>query len=332
MAPARKDLLGLEELSAEEITTILDTAEPMKQIFGRPIKKFPTLRGRVMVNLFYEPSTRTRTSFELAGKWLSADVVNIAVAQSSVVKGENLKDTARTLEALGADFVVIRHSCSGVPHQLAKALRAGVVNAGDGAHEHPTQALLDMFTIREKKGRIEGLHVAIVGDILHSRVARSNIWGLCRLGARVTVVGPPTLMPPGIANLGGLQARVQISDDLDSVLPEVDVVNMLRIQKERQQAGLFPSIREYVQGFGLTEERLKALKPDAMIMHPGPANLGVEINEAVAKDPRSVIETQVTNGIAVRMAVLYLLAGQHPEDEEVEEIAPAAAGAARGQI
>lgn len=299
-----KDLLGLADLERNEIELILDNAGPMKQIFQRPVKKFPALRGRVMVNLFYEPSTRTRTSFELAGKWLSADVVNIQASASSVVKGESLKDTARTLEALGADLVVVRHPAAGTPKLLAESLRAGVINAGDGAHEHPTQALLDLFTVRESKGRIEGLEVAIVGDILHSRVARSDIYGFTKLGARVTVVGPPTLIPPGIERMG-----VEVSWDLESVLARADVVNMLRIQLERQKRGLFPSLREYASLYGLNGGRLERLRPDALIMHPGPANLGVEITEDVAADPRAVITGQVTNGVAVRMALLYLLSG-----------------------
>lgn len=304
VALAGKDVLGLEEMSQEEIELILETAAPCKQIFTREVKKFPTLRGRVVVNLFYEPSTRTRTSFEIAGKWMSADVINITAQASSVVKGESLIDTARTLEALGADLVIIRHPCSGAPHLLARTVRAGVINAGDGSHEHPTQGLLDLFTIRERLGAIAGLHVAIVGDILHSRVARSNIWGLVRMGARVTVVGPATLIPPGIEQLG-----VSVSHDLDAVLPVADVINMLRIQRERQGKGLFPSLSEYARRFGLMRDRLKRVRPEALIMHPGPANLGVEIAPEVAEDPRAAIGDQVTNGVAVRMALLYLLSG-----------------------
>ena len=299
-----KHLIRIRDLSAADIERILTTAAACKDIFGREVKKMPTLRGRVMVNLFCEPSTRTRTSFELAGKWMSADVVNIAVPSSSVVKGESLVDTAKTLEALGADIVVIRHPSAGAPALLARAVRAAVINAGDGMHEHPTQALLDMFTIQEAKGTIDGLHVVIVGDILHSRVARSNIWGLRALGARITVVGPPTLMPPGLEQLG-----VQVRHDLDAVLPEADVVNVLRIQRERQHAALIPSLREYTRLFGLTRERLARLRPDALILHPGPANLGVEIVQDAVDDPRARIHDQVTNGVAVRMAVLYLVTG-----------------------
>lgn len=302
MALSGKDMLGLKDTTAEEIKLILDTAEPCKDVFKRDIKKVPTLRGKTVVNLFYEPSTRTRTSFEIAGKWMSADVVNIQVNASSVVKGESLEDTAETLEALGADLVVVRHSVSGVPHILAKLLRAAVINAGDGANEHPTQALLDLFTIREKKGKFKGLKVAIVGDILHSRVARSNIWGLTKLGAEVIVVGPPTLIPPDIERM-----NVKVSYDFDEVLDEVDVINMLRIQRERQRAGLFPSLKEYAILYGLNGRRLRRVRKDALIMHPGPMNIGVEITREVVDDPRASITEQVTNGVAVRMALLYLL-------------------------
>ena len=304
MSWTRKHLLGLQDLSRDEIQLILDTAEPCKEIFTRPIKKLPTLRGRVMVNLFYEPSTRTRTSFELAGKWMSVDVVNISTNLSSVAKGESLKDTAKTIEALGADFVVIRHYAAGSARLLAETVQISVINAGDGAHEHPTQALLDLFTIKDKKGSIEGLHVAIVGDILHSRVARSNIWGLTKMGAKVTVIGPPTLIPQGIEEMG-----VEVSHDFDEVIPRVDVINMLRIQKERQVAGLFPSLREYSALYGLNRRRLDRAKDDVLIIHPGPTNLGVEITSDVAEDPRASINEQATNGVAVRMAVLYLLSG-----------------------
>lgn len=305
----REHLIGLRGMSRERIERILDTAAETKQIFGRVVKKLPTLRGHVMVNLFYEPSTRTRTSFELAGKWMSADVVNMTVSASSVVKGESLTETAQTIAALGADIVVIRHPSAGVPLLLSRAIRASVVNAGDGMHEHPTQALLDMFTIREAKGAIDGLHVVIVGDILHSRVARSNMWGLLALGARVTVVAPPTLIPPGLESFG-----VTVSHDLDAVLPTADVVNMLRIQRERQHDALLPDIREYRTFFGLTEARLERLRSDALILHPGPANLGVEIVPQVLEDPRTRIHEQVTNGVAVRMAVLYLLMGGSRRD------------------
>lgn len=309
-AELRRDhLLGLRGMPRERIERILDTAAETKQIFGRAVKKLPTLRGHVMVNLFYEPSTRTRTSFELAGKWMSADVVNVAASASSVVKGESLTETAQTITALGADIVVIRHPAAGVPQLLARTIGASIINAGDGMHEHPTQALLDLFTIREAIGTVEGLHVVIVGDILHSRVARSNVWGLLALGAKVTVVAPPTLVPPGLESLG-----VAVSHDFDAVLPTADVVNMLRIQRERQREALLPDIREYRAFFGLTEERLARLPSDALILHPGPANLGVEIVPQVLDDPRARIHEQVTNGVAVRMAVLYLLMGGSRRD------------------
>lgn len=305
MAFTRKDLLGMRDLRADEIELILDTAEPCKQIFSRAVKKLPTLRGRVVVNLFYEPSTRTRTSFEMAAKWMSADVLNISVATSSVVKGESLTETAQTLEALGADIIVIRHASSGAPHLLARTTKARVINAGDGIHEHPTQALLDLYTIRERKGRIAGLTVTIVGDILHSRVARSNIWGLRTMGAKVRVVGPPTLIPVGIEQMG-----VEVYTDLDAALDGADVVNVLRIQRERQMPGLFPSLREYHRLYGITAERLRrAAKKDVLILHPGPTNLGVEITPEVLADPRCAIREQVSNGVAVRMALLYLMSG-----------------------
>ena len=304
MSLRHKDLLGLDQLSREEIALILDTAEPCKQIFERPVKKFPTLRGKVVVNLFYEASTRTRTSFELAGKWMSADVINFTASTSSVVKGESLSDTAKTLEALGADIVVIRHRSSGAAHLVARAVRARVINAGDGSHEHPTQGLLDLFTIRERKGRIEGLTVTIVGDILHSRVARSDIIGLTKMGAKVRVAGPPTLIPQGLADRG-----VEVYHRLEPALEGADVINVLRIQLERQKKGLFPSIREYNRLYGLSRQRLRQAKPDVMVMHPGPANLGVEIDQDVVEDERSVVREQVTNGVAVRMALLYLMSG-----------------------
>lgn len=300
----RKDLLGLEELSADEINLILDTAASFKEVAERPVKKVPTLRGRTVVHLFFEPSTRTRTSFELAAKRLSADTIGVTAQTSSSVKGETLKDTARNIEAMKVDIIVIRHSCSGAPHILAKALKASVVNAGDGSHEHPTQALLDLFTMREKKGRIEGLRVSIIGDIAHSRVARSNIWGLTKLGARVTVCGPATLMPPFIERLG-----VKITHKLDEAIEGADVLNVLRLQLERQAAGLFPSIREYQNMFGVNRERLKDAKADLLIMHPGPVNRGIELSPDVADGEHSVILEQVTNGIAVRMAALYLVSG-----------------------
>ncbi len=303
----RRHLLGLEELSGEEILAIMDTAESFKEVSTRSIKKVPALRGKVVVLLFFEPSTRTATSFNLAAKRLSADVVSFSVPTSSVSKGETLNDTARNIEAMGVDIVVVRHSAPGAALQLSRILDASVVNAGDGSHEHPTQGLLDVFTIREAKGRIKGLKVAIVGDIQHSRVARSNIWGLKKLGAKVTVVGPATLIPRDIRQLG-----VEVSYDLDAVLPEMDVVNILRIQLERQGRSMFPSIREYAQLFGITGERLGRAKPDLLVLHPGPMNRGVEITPEVADGNHSVILRQVTNGLAVRMAVLYLVSGGKP--------------------
>ena len=303
-----RHLLGTEALTPEEITLILDTAEPFAEISQREIKKVPTLRGQTVINLFMEPSTRTRTSFELAEKRLSADSLNFAASTSSVVKGETLRDTARNLEAMNPDFIVIRHGMPGAPHFLSRVLgKPSIVNAGDGSHEHPTQALLDAFTIRQKKKRIAGLRVVIVGDILHSRVVRSNIFLLRKLGARVTVVGPATLIPPGMDALD-----VEVSHDLDRAVEGADVVMMLRIQMERQGKGYFPSVREYFQLFGLTHERVARAAPDVIIMHPGPINRGVEISSDVADGPFSVILDQVTNGIAVRMAVLYLLAGGAP--------------------
>ena len=313
----RKDLLGLEDLTRSEIEEILDTARPMLEVFSRPVKKYPTLRGRIMVNLFYEPSTRTRTSFELAAKALSADVVNIAVSTSSVTKGESLADTAHTLEALGADWIVLRHSSSGAPAWLARRVRAGGINAGDGSHEHPTQGLLDLFTLRQRKGRIEGLRVGIVGDVLHSRVARSDIWGLTKLGAQVVLIGPPTLVPPGIERIldknpvHAAEPPITVAYDLKEVLPVLDAVVVLRLQLERQKRGLFPSVEEYSRLYRLDSERLRewGAKPDLVVMHPGPANLGLEISEELANSDRSAIREQVRNGVAVRMAVLYLLAG-----------------------
>ncbi|MDD4238395.1 MAG: aspartate carbamoyltransferase catalytic subunit [Desulfotomaculaceae bacterium] len=299
-----KDLISLRNIPAETIKLILDTAEPMKEIINRQIKKVPTLRGRTVVTLFYEASTRTRMSFELAAKYLSADAVNIAAATSSISKGESLKDTARTITAMGADIVVLRHPMAGAPELLARTINASVINAGDGAHEHPTQALLDLFTVREKKGRLEGLKVVIVGDILHSRVARSDIWGYTAMGAEVRLAGPATLMPPGIEKTG---ARVY--SDLEEALEGADVVNVLRIQMERQQQGLFPGLREYANMFGMNRDRLKLAAPDALVMHPGPMNRGVEISPEVADGLQAVINTQVTNGVAVRMALLYLLTG-----------------------
>lgn len=304
MGLERKDLLGIKELSAEEISLILDTAEPMKEIIRRQIKKVPTLRGKAVINLFYEPSTRTRTSFELAGKYMSADTINIATSTSSVVKGETLKDTAKTIEVMGADVVVLRHAAAGAPHIIAKHVSASVINAGDGFHEHPTQALLDMYTMREKKGKLNGLTVTIVGDILHSRVARSNIWGLTKMGANVRVVGPATLIPPDIEKTGA-KAYYHLNEAIEGA----DIVMVLRMQLERQQRGLFPTIREYARLYGVTRERLNLAKPGVLVMHPGPMNRGVEIAPEVADGVESLINEQVTNGVAVRMALLYLLAG-----------------------
>jgi aspartate carbamoyltransferase catalytic subunit len=300
----RKDLLGIKELSVAEINLILDTAAGFKDVLGRDIKKVPTLRGKTAVNLFFEPSTRTRTSFELAAKRLSTDVINFSVPTSSVVKGESLIDTALTVQALGADFIIIRHSSSGVPHLLAKKLRASVINAGDGINEHPTQALLDAFTIRGKKGKIEGLTIAIVGDIAHSRVAKSNIYCLTKLDAKVRLIGPPTLIPNEIKGMG-----IDVFHNMEDGLKDVDVLMMLRIQMERQGKGFFPSTEEYSKNWGLTLERLSLAKDDAVVMHPGPMNRGIEIASEIADGPKSVILEQVTNGIAVRMAVMYLLAG-----------------------
>jgi aspartate carbamoyltransferase catalytic subunit len=297
-------LLSMHDVSAEDVVRILDTAESFREVGTRVIKKVPALRGRTVVNLFYENSTRTRISFELAAKRLSADVINFSTSGSSVSKGESLKDTALTLQAMGADAIVIRHSSSGSPHQLTKWVRGHVLNAGDGTHEHPTQALLDMYTMRERYGRIEGLRVAIVGDVLHSRVARSLSFGLVKMGADVTLVGPPTLIPPDAPAWG-----VQVSYDIESVLPKLDVTYVLRVQRERQRLEYFPSVREYSRLFGVTVKRVGMLPEAALIMHPGPMNRGVEIDSDVADLPQSVIEEQVTNGIAVRMSLLYLMLG-----------------------
>lgn len=299
-----KDLLGIKELSKDEITLILDTASGFRDVLRRDIKKVPALRGKTAVNLFFEPSTRTRTSFELAEKRLSLDVLNLSVTTSSVVKGETLMDTALNVQALGADFMVIRHPSSGVPHLLSGNIKASVINAGDGTNEHPTQALLDAFTMMEKKGRIEGLRVAIVGDILHSRVAKSNIYLLTKFGAEVRLIGPPTLVPERLEQLG-----VKTFYDMETGLKDADVVMMLRIQMERQDKGFFPSTLEYSRYWGLNMERLLLADKEAIVMHPGPMNRGLEIASDVADGPRSVILEQVTNGIAVRMAVMYLLGG-----------------------
>ena len=304
MKLASKDLLGIKELTKDEITLVLDTASGFKDVLKRDIKKVPALRGKTAVNLFFEPSTRTKTSFELAEKRLSLDVLNLAVTTSSVVKGESLIDTALNVQALGADFMIIRHPSSGAAHLLSKKVNASVINAGDGVNEHPTQALLDAFTIKEKLGRIEGLKVAIVGDILHSRVAKSNIYLLKKFGVEVRIIGPPTLIPPELESHG-----VKVFHDMETGLRDVEVVMMLRIQIERQGKGFFPSTLEYFRYWGLTTERLSIADKDAIVMHPGPMNRGIEIASEIADGPRSVILEQVTNGIAVRMAVLYLLAG-----------------------
>jgi aspartate carbamoyltransferase catalytic subunit len=307
----RKHLLGLEGMTKDEINLILDTAETFKEVLERPIRKVPTLRGITVVNLFYEPSTRTRISFELAEKRLSADLVNFSASTSSVKKGETLKDTVKNIEAMKIDMVVIRHSAPGAPHFIANCLDASVINAGDGAHEHPTQGLLDMFTLREKYKKLEGLKVVIVGDILHSRVARSNIWGLTTMGAEVSVCGPTTLLPYEIEKIG-----VEVYSDIDKALEGKDVVIVLRIQLERQQGGLLPSLREYTNQFGINKDRLTRLNKNFTIMHPGPLNRGVEITPEVADGPYSVILAQVTNGVAVRMAVLYLLSGGEKRNEK----------------
>ncbi len=305
----KKDLLGIADLSRDEIYLVLDTAEAMREIGQRPIKKVPTLRGMTVVNLFYEPSTRTRTSFEIAEKRLSADTLNIAVAASSVLKGETLLDTALNLEAMAPDMIVMRHASSGACHLLARVCKSRIINAGDGMHEHPTQALLDAFTIREHKKRIEGLKVAIVGDLLHSRVLRSNVLLLTKLGADVWLSGPPTMMPPGIERLG-----VHVSTSVDEAVADADAIMMLRIQQERMQGAFFPSLREYFHVFGMTADRVARAKPDVIIMHPGPMNRGVEIASEVADGPCSVILEQVAHGVAVRMAELYLLAGGRDGD------------------
>ncbi|MGE5277271.1 MAG: aspartate carbamoyltransferase catalytic subunit [Acidobacteriota bacterium] len=306
-----KDLLGIETLSPEEIVLILDTAESMREIGERQIKKVPALRGRMVVNLFFEASTRTRFSFETAERWLSADSLNFAAKGSSVEKGETLLDTARNLQAMSPDLIVIRHGTPGAPHFLARNLKAGVINAGDGAHEHPTQALLDALTIRQRLGRIAGLRVAITGDITHSRVVRSNIWLLTKMGAKVVLCAPPTLLPPRVTEMA-----VEATTDFDAALEGADVVMMLRMQLERQGASFFPSSREYFKRYGLTLARLARARPEAIVMHPGPMNRGVEIASDVADSPRSVILAQVANGVAVRMAVLYLLATGRPWEGE----------------
>ena len=305
-----KDLLGIVDLTPDEIALILDTAEAMKEVGTRPIKKVPALRGKTVVNLFFEPSTRTRTSFEIAEKRLSADTLNIAIATSSVVKGETLADTALNLEAMHPDMIVLRHSSSGACHLLSRICRSAIINAGDGTHEHPTQALLDAFTIRERKRQLNGLKVAIIGDLQHSRVLRSNILLLTRMGADVWVCGPPTLMPADIRRFG-----VNATSSIEAAVTGADVIMLLRIQLERMEGAYFPSLREYFNVFGMTEPRMKLAKTDVMIMHPGPMNRGVEIASEVADGPYSVILDQVANGVAVRMAVLYLLAGGAEHEE-----------------
>ncbi len=300
----RKDILGIQELSVDEIHLILDTAESFIEVSTREIKKVPTLRGKTVVNLFYEASTRTRTSFEIAGKRLSADTINISASTSSMVKGETLIDTARNLEAMNPDVIVIRHSAAGSPHMLAALLKQSIINAGDGAHEHPTQALLDLMTIRTKKGRIAGLEIAIIGDIAHSRVARSNIYGMTKMGARVRVAGPATMLPRGIEKLG-----VTAYTHIDEAIRDADIVMMLRIQTEREKQNIFPSLREYAKYFSLNRRNIELAREDVLIMHPGPMNRGVEISPDIADGPHSIILDQVTNGVAVRMALLYLLTG-----------------------
>ncbi len=310
----KRHLLSAADLTRDDALLVLDTAAELARVADRPIKKLPTLRGRTVVNLFFEDSTRTRLSFEVAAKRLSADVINFSAKGSSVSKGESLKDTALTLEAMGADAVVVRHQASGAPHRLAQWVHGSVVNAGDGTHEHPTQALLDAFTMRQRMGRLEGLHVAVVGDVLHSRVARSNVLLLDTLGASVTLVAPPTLLPVGVDTW-----PCAVSYDFDTVLPKSDVVMMLRVQRERMNASFFPTTREYSRRYGLDAARMALLPDDAIVMHPGPMNRGVEIAAEVADSPRSTIVEQVTNGVSVRMAVLYLLMAGSPEPGGIEE-------------
>ena len=310
----RKDLLDMESLSKEEILLICDTAKYFKDVFTRDIKSVPVLRGKTVCTLFYEPSTRTRLSFELAAKMLSANTINVPVTTSSVVKGESLIDTVRTLEAMKADYIVMRHAASLAPHFLSKNIKASVINGGDGFHAHPTQALLDTYSIIERRGCLEGLHIGIIGDIKHSRVARCDVQAFTKLGAKVTLCGPSTLLPDEFRQYGA-----DITYDLDELLPKLDVVNMLRIQRERQKGSLFPSIREYNLLYALTEERFKKCKSDIIVMHPGPMNRGIELDDVVADCPNSIINEQVTNGVAVRMAIFYLLAGGKPLSEEETE-------------
>src|SRR5437773_5085134 len=323
-----KHLLSIDQLEQEDIVKILDTAASFREVGTRVIKKVPALRGRTVVNLFYENSTRTRISFELAAKRLSADVINFSTSGSSVAKGESLKDTALTLQAMGADAIVIRHSSSGSPYQLTKWVKGSVLNAGDGTHEHPTQALLDLYTIRERLGRLEGVRAAIIGDVMHSRVARSLSFALVKMGAEVTLVGPPTLIPPDAPKWG-----VDVSYDIDAVLPTLDVCYMLRVQRERQRQQYFPSVREYARLFGLSRLRVETLPDNALVMHPGPMNRGVEIASDVADLPRAVITDQVTNGIAVRMSLLYLmLGGDARRAVEGEEDSIGSAGREEGSV
>ena len=309
-----RHLLDIDALDAAEITTILDTAAGLKDLSLRPVKKVPTLRGRTVCNLFYEDSTRTRTSFEIAEKRLSADVINFSARGSSVAKGESLKDTALTLQAMGVDAIVIRHGASGAPHQLTRWVDANVLNAGDGAHQHPTQALLDLFTIREHLGRLEGLHVGLIGDVVHSRVARSVVQGLVTMGAHVSVIGPPTLVPSAVPSWTADPSAVEVGHDIDRVLPDLDVCYLLRVQRERQEQQAFPSTREYARLWGLDRDRLGRLPEQAIVMHPGPMNRGVEISAEAADAPNAVITEQVTNGIAVRMSCLYLLMGGETQE------------------
>lgn len=311
----RKDLIGLEELTAEEITLILDTADSFKEISERPIKKVPALRGKTIVNLFFEPSTRTRISFELAEKRLSADTVNFSNSTSSVLKGETLRDTAENIEAMKIDIVVMRHSSSGACRFLSEFLDASIINAGDGQHEHPTQALLDMLTLRQRWGTLEGKKVTIIGDIMHSRVARSNIWGLTKMGAEVTVCGPSTMVPVEVEKLG--EGGVRVAHDLRKAIAEADAINILRIQLERQKVRLFPSLLEYFEVFGISSNVLEEAPENCIVMHPGPMNRGVEISQEVADGDRAVILEQVTNGVAVRMAALFLIAGGKIEESEL---------------
>jgi len=323
LAFRRKDILTLEDMSVEEMQVVLDNASSFKEILGRDIKKVPTLRGKSVLTLFYEASTRTRTSFEMAGKYLSADTVNIATTTSAIVKGETLKDTVWTVEAMGIDCIVMRHPVAGAPHFLARICQASIVNAGDGMHEHPTQGLLDMFSIAERKGQLKGLKVAIIGDIFHSRVARSNIWGLGKMGADVWLAGPSTLIPPEVERMGesfgSRGGRLRVTCRVEEAIEAADVVMVLRLQVERQKKGLFPSLREYARLFGVNRRRLALAKDDFILMHPGPMNRGVEIASDAADADYSVIIDQVTNGVAVRMAILYLLLGKGGGEEAVAD-------------